>query len=33
MNPTYDPAGTQIARYVETVTRNLGAALRYRTTG
>jgi arginase len=28
VNPTHDPAGTQIARYVETVTRNLGAALR-----
>jgi arginase len=28
VNPTHDPAGTQIARYVETVTRALGAGLR-----
>ena len=28
VNPTYDPAGMQVARYVETVTRALGAALR-----
>jgi len=28
VNPTHDPAGTQTARYVETVTRALGAALR-----
>jgi arginase len=27
VNPTYDPAGTQVARYVETVTRALGAGL------
>jgi len=28
VNPTHDPEGTQTARYVETVTRALGAALR-----
>jgi arginase len=28
VNPTYDPGGTQTARYVETVTRSLGTALR-----
>jgi arginase len=28
VNPTYDPSGAQIARYVETVTRALGDALR-----
>jgi len=28
VNPTHDPEGTQVARYVETVTRALGAALR-----
>lgn len=28
VNPTYDPGGAQTARYVETVTRSLGTALR-----
>ena len=28
VNPTYDPGGTQTARYAETVTRSLGTALR-----
>jgi arginase len=28
LNPTYDPGGAQVARYVETVTRSLGTALR-----
>ena len=28
VNPTYDPAGVQVARYVETVTRALGDTLR-----
>jgi hypothetical protein len=28
LNPTYDPGGTQVARYVETGTRSLGTALR-----
>jgi arginase len=28
LNPTYDPGGTQVGRYVETVTRSLGIALR-----
>ena len=29
LNPTYDPGGTQVGRYVETVTRSLGTALRH----
>jgi arginase len=28
LNPTYDPGGAQVGRYVETVTRSLGIALR-----